>query len=115
MRKFGCKNILIKGGDSDNTDFKTDTLYLGATGETIELKADAVDTKNSHGTGCTLSSAIASYLALGYSLTEAVRMAKLYVTRALEAGAWISTGHGHGPVNHFFSPRRLKNFNPKSR
>lgn len=115
LRKLGCMNILIKGGDSDSTDFKTDTLYLGATGETIELRADAVDTVNSHGTGCTLSSAIASYLALGYSLTEAVRMAKLYVTRALEAGAWITTGHGHGPVNHFFSPRRLKNFNPKSR
>ena len=115
LRKLGCMNILIKGGDSDSTDFTPDTLYLGATGETIELRADAVDTVNSHGTGCTLSSAIASYLALGYSLTEAVRMAKLYVTRALEAGAWITTGHGHGPVNHFFSPRRLKNFNPKSR
>ncbi|MDE5989207.1 MAG: bifunctional hydroxymethylpyrimidine kinase/phosphomethylpyrimidine kinase [Duncaniella sp.] len=114
LRRLGCRNILIKGGDTDRTDIKVDILHLSATGETIELKADAVDTKNSHGTGCTLSSAIASYLALGYQLKEAVGMAKLYVTHALEAGSWITTGRGHGPVNHFFSPRRLKNFNPKT-
>lgn len=114
LRRLGCRNILIKGGDTDRTDIKVDILHLSATGETIELKADAIDTKNSHGTGCTLSSAIASYLALGYQLKEAVSMAKLYVTHALEAGSWITTGRGHGPVNHFFSPRRLKNFNPKT-
>lgn len=114
LRRLGCRNILIKGGDTDRTDIKVDILHLSATGETIELKADAIDTKNSHGTGCTLSSAIASYLALGYQLKEAVGMAKLYVTHALEAGSWITTGRGHGPVNHFFSPRRLKNFNPKT-
>lgn len=114
LRRLGCRNILIKGGDTDRTDIKVDILHLSATGDTIELKADAVDTKNSHGTGCTLSSAIASYLALGYQLKEAVGMAKLYVTHALEAGSWITTGRGHGPVNHFFSPRRLKNFNPKT-
>lgn len=114
LRRLGCRNILIKGGDTDRKDIKVDILHLSATGETIELKADAIDTKNSHGTGCTLSSAIASYLALGYQLKEAVSMAKLYVTHALEAGSWITTGRGHGPVNHFFSPRRLKNFNPKT-
>lgn len=114
LRRLGCRNILIKGGDTDRTDIKVDILHLSTTGETIELKADAIDTKNSHGTGCTLSSAIASYLALGYQLKEAVGMAKLYVTHALEAGSWITTGRGHGPVNHFFSPRRLKNFNPKT-
>lgn len=114
MRELGCRNILIKGGDDERSDFKTDILYVGVSGESVELRADAVDTKNSHGTGCTLSSAIASYMALGADLGEAVRRGKLYVTRALEEGAWITTGHGHGPVNHFFSPRRLKNFNPKS-
>lgn len=114
LRRLGCRNILIKGGDTDRNDIKVDILHLSDSDETIELKADAVDTHNTHGTGCTLSSAIASYLALGYELTDAVSMAKLYVTHALEAGSWITTGHGHGPVNHFFSPRRLKNFNPKS-
>lgn len=114
LLRLGCRNILIKGGDTDRNDIKVDILHLSDSDETIELKADAVDTRNTHGTGCTLSSAIASYLALGYELTDAVSMAKLYVTHALEAGSWITTGHGHGPVNHFFSPRRLKNFNPKS-
>ena len=114
LRRLGCRNILIKGGDTDRNDIKVDILHLSDSDETIELKADAVDTRTTHGTGCTLSSAIASYLALGYELTDAISMAKLYVTHALEAGSWITTGHGHGPVNHFFSPRRLKNFNPKS-
>lgn len=114
LRRLGCRSILIKGGDTDRNDIKVDILHLSDSDETIELKADAVDTRNTHGTGCTLSSAIASYLALGYELSDAVSMAKLYVTHAIEAGSWITTGHGHGPVNHFFSPRRLKNFNPKS-
>lgn len=115
LRAAGCRNILIKGGDTDRNDFKIDILSLEGEDEPIELRADAVDTRNNHGTGCTLSSAIASYLALGNELTDAVRLGKLYVTRALEEGSWITTGHGHGPVNHFFSPRRLKNFNPKRR
>ncbi len=115
LRAAGCHNILIKGGDTDRNDFKIDILSLEGEDEIIELRADAVDTRNTHGTGCTLSSAIASYLALGNDLADAVRLGKLYVTRALEEGSWITTGHGHGPVNHFFSPRRLKNFNPKRR
>ncbi len=115
LREMGCRNILIKGGDSGNKDFKIDYLYLGERDETIELRADTVDTKNTHGTGCTLSSAIASYLAVGNSLADAVRLGKLYVTHALEEGSWITTGKGHGPLNHFFSPRRLKNFNPNRR
>lgn len=115
LRAAGCRNILIKGGDTDRNDFKIDILSLEGEDEIIELRADAVDTRNTHGTGCTLSSAIASYLALGNDLADAVRLGKLYVTRALEEGSWITTGHGHGPVNHFFSPRRLKNFNPKRR
>lgn len=110
--EMGCRNILLKGGDTADSDFKTDILYLDSCKKRVELKADAIDTVNTHGTGCTLSSAIASYLALGYSLSEAVNAAKLYITRALEAGAFVTTGSGHGPVNHFYSPRRLKNFNP---
>lgn len=111
---MGPQAVLIKGGDTEDTEYKTDYLYVRGA-EPMSLRADAVDTSNTHGTGCTLSSAIASYLALGYSLEDAVADAKLYVTRALEAGAFVTTGHGHGPVNHFFSPRRLKNFNPRKR
>lgn len=114
LRKMGCRNILLKGGDSSDSDFKTDLLWLEGDSEPIVLRADAVDTPNTHGTGCTLSSAIACYLALGYSLDEAVRSAKAYVTEALRQGSFITVGHGHGPVNHFFAPRRLKNFNPNT-
>lgn len=107
LRRQGCANVLVKGGDSDATDFKTD-LLLTSDGQWLELKADAVDTPNTHGTGCTLSAAIASYMAIGYNLARAVEMGKLYITRALRSGARITTGSGHGPVNHFFSPRKLK-------
>ncbi|MDE6394512.1 MAG: bifunctional hydroxymethylpyrimidine kinase/phosphomethylpyrimidine kinase [Duncaniella sp.] len=110
--ELGCGNVLLKGGDRMDGNIKTDILYLDHGNKRIELRADAVNTKNTHGTGCTLSSAIASYLALGYDIAEAVNAAKLYITRALEAGAFVTTGHGCGPVNHFFAPRRLKNFNP---
>ncbi|WP_290096036.1 bifunctional hydroxymethylpyrimidine kinase/phosphomethylpyrimidine kinase [uncultured Duncaniella sp.] len=109
---MGCRNVLLKGGDSDRKDFKIDYLYLENKHTRIELRADAVNTVNTHGTGCTLSSAIASYLALGYDSEQAVRAAKFYISRALEAGAFVTTGRGHGPVNHFYAPRRLKNFNP---
>lgn len=109
---MGPEAVLIKGGDSDNTDYKIDHLYIKG-GGTMDFRADAVLTNNTHGTGCTLSSAIASFLALGYDLVSAVGEGKLYVTRALESGSFITTGSGHGPVNHFFSPRRLKNFNPR--
>ena len=115
LTKMGCRNILLKGGDTADRDFKTDILYLDNCKKRMELRADAIDTVNTHGTGCTLSSAIASYLALGYTLHDAVNAAKLYITRALEAGAFVTTGAGHGPVNHFYSPRRLKNFNPAFR
>ncbi len=112
LMEMGCRNVLLKGGDSDRKDFKIDYLYLENKHTGIELRADAVNTVNTHGTGCTLSSPIASYLALGYDLEQAVRAAKFYISRALEAGAFVTTGRGHGPVNHFYAPRRLKNFNP---
>ena len=63
-----------------------------------------VATRNTHGTGCTFSSAIASYLALGRTLPDAVAAAKHYLTQALQAGADVTIGHGHGAVNHLFAP-----------
>lgn len=113
LLQLGAKNVLIKGGDTKRKDIKVDFLY--ANNVVTSLPADAVDTVNTHGTGCTLSSAIASYLALGYDLISAVRHAKLFISKALATGSFVSVGKGHGPVNHFFSPRRLKNYNPLKR
>ena len=112
LHAMGCSNVVIKGGDSQAKDFKTDYVSLDCGAQTFEIRADAVDTRNTHGTGCTFSAAIASYLALGYKLDDAIKAGKLYVTRALEAGAFVQCGHGHGPANHFFAPRRMKNYNP---
>lgn len=114
LREMGCRNILLKGGDSECRSVKTDFLILDGCDELISLTADCVDTVNTHGTGCTLSSAIASYLAMGCGIEDAVRRGKLFVTRALQAGAFITTGKGHGPVNHFFNPRHLKSYNPRN-
>lgn len=108
LREMGCRNILLKGGDSDRTDMKIDYLYLDGETDLITLTADAVNTENSHGTGCTLSAAIASYLALDFDITDACMRGKLFVTRALQAGARVSIGKGHGPVNHLFGPRHMK-------
>lgn len=108
LRELGCRNVLLKGGDSDRTDTKVDLLMLENESDFITLTADAVNTVNTHGTGCTLSSAIAVYLALGFDMMDAVMRAKLYVTRALQSGARVRIGHGHGPVNHLFAPRYMK-------
>lgn len=108
LREMGCRNVLLKGGDSERTDMKIDYLLLEGEEELITLTADAVATHNTHGTGCTLSSAIACYLALGFDITDATMRGKLYVTRALQAGARVAVGHGHGPVNHLFAPRHMK-------
>ncbi len=108
FRAMGCRNILLKGGDDKRTDVKEDLLALEGEEELITLRADAVNTKNTHGTGCTLSSAIASYMALGFDVEEAVTRGKIYITHAINAGARVSVGHGHGPVNHLFAPRHMK-------
>ena len=80
-----------------------DIFYNRETNETIELSARRIDTHNTHGTGCTLSSALAAQLAKGLSLTEAARAAKQYINQAIVHGANQSIGHGHGPVNHFYN------------
>lgn len=108
LRSMGCRNVLLKGGDTDSTDFKTDYLLLENSCELMPLKSDAINTRNTHGTGCTLSSAIASYLALGMDMTEAVSRANLFVVRGLRSGASVAIGHGHGPMNHLYAPRHMK-------
>lgn len=101
--RLGVKALLIKGGHAEGKT-KTDYLYIykGEGVKREEFTAETVDTPNTHGTGCTLSSAIAALLARGFGLEDAVRQAKKYLTEALKAGADVHVGRGHGPVCHFY-------------
>lgn len=98
----GCKAVLVKGGHMKG-NCSTDRLLIKGQ-PPVAIEGKTIDTVNTHGTGCTLSSAITAYMALGKELTDAVVSAKKYIENALEAGADIVTGNGHGPVNHFFAP-----------
>ena len=112
LLSLGTKAVLLKGGHEDG-EVKTDVLYFKGQQSTVNgqqslsLISESISTKNVHGTGCTLSSAIAAFLALDYSLEDAVKEAKLYITEAIRAGADVRIGHGFGPVNHFFNPKPL--------
>ena len=99
----GCQSLLIKGGHIEGR--KIDRLYTSM-GREREYEAANVATRNTHGTGCTLSSAITSYLAMGYAIGEAIAAAKEWLTGALIAGANVEIGGGHGPVNHFYNPQK---------
>ena len=104
----GAKAILLKGGHEEG-DIKTDILYSVHDCEMqIETFTSAtIPTKNIHGTGCTLSSAIAALMARGYELPNAVSEAKRFVSEAIRSGADIKIGHGFGPVNHSFNPLKM--------
>lgn len=104
---LGAKAVLIKGGHRSVTEAE-DRLYTANGEAPITFTAPRIDTPNTHGTGCTLSAAIATYLALGETMEEAVRLGKAYLTEALEAGRGISIGHGHGPVCHFYNPLKSR-------
>jgi hydroxymethylpyrimidine/phosphomethylpyrimidine kinase len=95
--KLGCKNVLVKGGQLLE-DRATDVLYDVQYFEIF--KGDFIKTPHTHGTGCTYASAIAAHLALGKSLSHAVKTAKSYVTEAIRHS--LEIGHGKGPTNHFY-------------
>src|SRR5690606_29608381 len=111
LRAKGARNVLLKGGHLPG-DEVTDLLL----GEEVALyTAPRIASENVHGTGCTLSSAIASFLAQGQPLDEAVRNARGYILGAIAAGKDIKTGglgggedRGHGPLNHGFAPVAMK-------
>ena len=95
----GAKAVLIKGGHLEGAT--SDDLFFD--GESYRLfSAPRLKTRNTHGTGCTLSSAIAAYLARGYPLPEAIGAAKTYLNGALGAADALSAGHGPGPLHHFY-------------
>jgi hydroxymethylpyrimidine/phosphomethylpyrimidine kinase len=95
---LGCKAVLIKGGHGDSAE---SVDFLVTPQGVLRLAAPRIATKNTHGTGCTLSSAVAAGLAKGMSLEQSVRAAKDYVTSAIAAADKLGVGHGHGPVHHF--------------
>lgn len=97
LHRLGPQWVLLKGGHLDAAD-STDLLYDGE--RTIELAAPRVPTCNDHGTGCTLSAAIAALLPSN-SVEDSVRAAKSYVHDALAASGDLDVGHGHGPLHHF--------------
>ena len=95
-------SVLLKAGHLSDAEL-TDVFYNAETDSILELTSRRLDTRNTHGTGCTLSSAVAAFLARGFGLDEAVMNAKDYIAKAIEAGAEYEIGHGHGPVHHFFN------------
>lgn len=103
LKKLGPKAVLVKGGHLE--DDATDILYDGE--KFIYLKQERINSKNTHGTGCTLSSAIAANIAKGMNIEDAVREAKRYVTIAIEHG--IELGKGVGPTHHFYELYKLAN------
>lgn len=100
---LGARNVLIKGGHGTSDD--SVDLLIGQ-GDVVRLSAKRIATKNLHGTGCTLSSAIAAGLAKGLDLKEASHEAKVYVTGAIAAAGTLKIGHGHGPLHHFYQSGR---------
>ena len=94
---LGAKNVVVKGGHL--TGEAIDVFYDGESFNYI--KGCRIDTKNTHGTGCTFSSAITAYVAKGFAVLESVKLAKEYINGAIENS--IELGHGVGPTNHFYN------------
>jgi hydroxymethylpyrimidine/phosphomethylpyrimidine kinase len=102
LGRFGSRSILVKGGHREEDD-SSDLLYVCREDRFVTLTAERVSSRNTHGTGCTLSSAIAAGLARGEALEDAVRRAKEFISCAIRAGSGYTLGRGHGPVHHFFN------------
>jgi hydroxymethylpyrimidine/phosphomethylpyrimidine kinase len=105
IMQYGCNAVLIKGGHLKGPDLYD--VYLDKNGDERIFRSTAIDTVNTHGTGCSLSSAIASFIALGNDLNTSISKSKIYVQNAIEHGKDVKTGEGHGPLNHFFDPQKL--------
>ncbi|MBR5132520.1 MAG: bifunctional hydroxymethylpyrimidine kinase/phosphomethylpyrimidine kinase [Alistipes sp.] len=105
---YGARAVLLKGGHEDG-DQKSDILFINSQSgiESLTFTSETITTRNTHGTGCTLSSAIAAFIARGCDMVEAIREAKNYVTEAIRSGADVEIGGGIGPVNHGFNPKKM--------
>ena len=105
---YGALAVLLKGGHEDG-DQKSDILFINSQSgiESLTFTSETITTRNTHGTGCTLSSAIAAFIARGCDMVEAIREAKNYVAEAIRSGADVEIGGGIGPVNHGFNPKKM--------
>lgn len=99
LKKLGCKNVLLKGGHLDG-EYTYDVAYDGEDLEVFSMQR--IDTKNTHGTGCTMASTLAVNIAKGYDFFTSVLLAKSYVYNAILHAADMNIGRGHGPLKHFF-------------
>ncbi len=99
---MGAKAVLLKGGHLQG-DVLCDVLHQAGTDAEI-FQSTRIHSRNVHGTGCSLSSAIAAYLALGHDMHSAVEQARAFIRQAIASGAAVKTGEGHGPLNHGFAP-----------
>lgn len=117
LLNHGVKYVLLKGGHEEG-EIKKDYLFFNGlkakdkslkseSVSMLEFSSESISTKNTHGTGCTLSSAIASFIAKGDSIEESVAKAKQYVSDAISHGADVNIGNGHGPINHSFNPQKM--------
>ena len=106
LLSLGAKAVLLKGGHLVGDEVVD--LLVQTEGPTRRLASSRIPSRNVHGTGCTLSSAIAAHLALGHNLEDAVVLARTFILNAIEQGAQVQTGQGHGPLNHGFSPQPLR-------
>jgi hydroxymethylpyrimidine/phosphomethylpyrimidine kinase len=95
---LGCPAVLIKGGHGEGSE---SVDYMIRSSGTLALPAPRIATQNTHGTGCSLSSAIAAELAKGAELEAAIRNAKSFVSAAIASAERFTVGHGHGPIHHF--------------
>ena len=103
---MGARAVLLKGGHLAGE--QVCDLFAAQSGESFWLRAPRIASANTHGTGCTLSSAIAAHLALGQDLKTALHSAHDYVRQALQAGAQVRTGAGSGPLNHSAAPHAMQ-------
>lgn len=103
LLRYGCGAVLLKGGHLEEGEM-CDVLQIAGEEKPHLFTSDRIESRNTHGTGCTLSSAIATFLALSYDMPQAVERAKAYVTGGIKAGKEIHIGEGHGPLNHFYAP-----------
>lgn len=99
LKTLGPEAVLLKGGHLADEAQSPDIFFDGE--QCLSLHGPRIPTQNTHGTGCTLASAIAARLALGDAPCEAVQQAKTYISGAIAAADFLNVGHGHGPVNHF--------------
>lgn len=108
LMQYGATSVLLKGGHEEG-DTKSDILFsMSPSGvQSTIFSSQTIQTRNTHGTGCTLSAAIAAFMARGLSVGDAVAEAKRYVTEAILSGADVSMGGGFGPVNHGFNSVKM--------